>query len=371
VDPHLGGCKFERQFTNGNFAVAEDAKALLDPLLGGNDLGDHSTTNYSAPGFHVDRPSEPQLESLEPWYPSAISEPSCPTLPSVSFDPESEMQPYIGSGGFAHQAAPVPVPYEDSSSFEDEFESDVDDEQGLQQHHWPVETQDDLEKGLPRAALFHTLGRQATFLGFHSFVARKEHLEPALRAGSNLAGIHSQSRPMSTIRVDILTIARRLDSKIRGREAATGCNCMNCLHLGTDTFINGEQGEFQCRLPNCGSIFTINYPRTQRAKHEKFHFGVNGRYDCIQPQCVFKNKTWAVLTRHYTGKHCSVPGQHSCPETGCKYKGEKAFKRADHLRNHINEVHRGEARIRKIKPNKKQGHSKTGTSVAGHSSLTM
>ena len=125
------------------------------------------------------------------------------------------------------------------------------------------------------------------------------------------------------------------------------CDCVRCLNIGGHWRPPYGNEAFQCRVSGCD--FDFKFTRYLK-HHEMSHFNAGDGFACQEHDCTFKTNRWAFLLRHYSSKHCQVSREHPCPEIGCERKGEKAFKRADKLKSHLDEVHRGKKRVRKAIP---------------------
>ena len=128
------------------------------------------------------------------------------------------------------------------------------------------------------------------------------------------------------------------------------CDCMVCLRVGLFPYYRYTE---TCRLRHCHHCSeTVRWGEIQ--KHEKSHFGHPGNYTCAEVYCQFRTSRWPDLKRHYAGKHCKNPQKHSCQVIGCKYSGENGFTRADKLKSHVKNVHKGNTvpshAMRSIKP---------------------
>ena len=149
------------------------------------------------------------------------------------------------------------------------------------------------------------------------------------------------------------------------------CTCMACLfqsrtlyaERACDRPVTCRQLRYLrhivrlCRVSECKWTFcSVDLESERISRHEKSHFGMEGNYHCNArycPQAAHSFKRWADLIRHCEGAHCKNPPQFKCHVLGCKYR-EKAFPRADKLKNHIRNMHTGQAAPgrgpRKLKP---------------------
>ncbi|KAI9768806.1 MAG: hypothetical protein M1840_004620 [Geoglossum simile] len=81
-----------------------------------------------------------------------------------------------------------------------------------------------------------------------------------------------------------------------------------------------------------------NYPRTYIIGQTQGE--VPAQWTCLESYCdgVFTRK--ADLQRHITTRHNPNPPQHECPFKKCNRRGEDAFTRDDHLREHLRNYHK-------------------------------
>ena len=220
--------------------------------------------------------------------------------------------------------------------------------------------QDAPQSRIPSAYLYNSFERQTQSLASASLSGTKKENalahsiddDPVPIAGLSGSGEHPQSQTSGEL-------AGGRVSPSRGPQ--TGCDCVNCLSIGDDInwsvwLVDRGKKPLHCRVLNCDFRFEdrniYSKPGMERKNHERDHFAVKDALACLEHECTFKTNRWAFLLRHYTSVHCKHR-QHPCPEIGCDRRGEKAFKRADKLKSHVEEVHRGKKRPRKAISSKK------------------
>lgn len=117
---------------------------------------------------------------------------------------------------------------------------------------------------------------------------------------------------------------------------------MICLKIGIHL---GWQFEgYRCRFPSCQTTLSnLPYSRLICQAHERGHYGVPGKYTCLEQNCQAVTKNFGDLKRHYKTNHCTSPDkqQFPCPKPWCKYSGSNGFARKDKLKSHYQNVHEG------------------------------
>ena len=118
------------------------------------------------------------------------------------------------------------------------------------------------------------------------------------------------------------------------------CTCISCLKICIDTFCAWHNGSCRCRFPGCQTRTKSDKPL---AVHEKSHYGLPGKYTCLEQTCQVVTKNFGDLKRHDKAKHCTNPNkeQFPCPVLLCKYSGNNGFARKDKLKSHYKNIHEG------------------------------
>ena len=121
------------------------------------------------------------------------------------------------------------------------------------------------------------------------------------------------------------------------------CTCISCLAKCTANFwIRDNEYNLVCRchFPGCQ---TYTKEGDSYAEHERSHYGLPGKYTCLEQTCQVATKNFGDLKRHDKAKHCTNPNkeQFPCPVLWCKYSGNNGFARKDKLKSHYRNIHEG------------------------------
>lgn len=122
------------------------------------------------------------------------------------------------------------------------------------------------------------------------------------------------------------------------------CICIVCLSAGEAR--HQKMTCFPCRVQGCREAFSKDTSSIAGATtcldHEKRHFlTADRKYKCAQQICHAATKKFSDLKRHYTSTHCANRTKYPCSVIGCKYSGNNGFPRKDKLKDHFNNMHKG------------------------------
>lgn len=263
------------------------------------------STSHPVPPFNL------QPQGLTPWYQSATCNPSSITLPACEFEHGSESvdAKYATSAGHTAHASSHERPPASAAH----VASAMKTASGWQQSKEPTKGWKGITEAVPPAYLYNSFDRQAK----HQIEFEESPLvsngapDSAIKADRTSVSAKHAPGPASPVHpASFDAIPNQL---AHGQVIATSCMCLACVGLGVSSLSDWGKHFLCCRFPGCNSTFDEDKNKSDkrlprlwalgmRTKHEKRHFGASGRYSCIQPQCVFKDKSWAVRSSIATAK---------------------------------------------------------------------